>query len=453
MSLVEQRGVPTVSIVSGGFEEAWRRSAAAYGLATLPMVVIPRVITNQPAADIDAMVDASMEELISSLAEPVEAGPVIEELVPQAETIDIKGDDLLDAFHRMNGLFLEYEWSDGLPLVPPAPELVERMLKATGRDPQEVVAVLEPPFGLATVEKIAINAAMAGCKPEHLPVLIAAVQAIASPPFMMRDAAVSTGSRSPLLVVNGPIAKRLGLNSGACALGPGAPSYANTVIGRALRPIYMNIAGVYAGKTDPNTTGLPTKYSLCVAENEDASPWDPYHVEMGFDCDVSTVTVKTVYGCTETHDNKSTAPEMLADLGVEAARYIGSAGIATWLLGGTADPDTKLEVNSQQVWLMCPDHARLMADAGWSKQDLKSYLYQHATQPVKELLSRKEIVRDSHGNWTQRAELQWLENYPDLQVPTASSPESFIIVVVGGPGPRGVYFWGNEEAVTVPIDE
>ncbi len=270
---------------------------------------------------------------------------------------------------------------------------------------------------------------------------------------MMRDAAVSTGSRSPLLVVNGPIAKRLGLNSGACALGPGAPSYANTVIGRALRLIYMNIAGVYAGETDPNTTGLPTKYSLCVAENEDASPWDPYHVEMGFDCDVSTVTVKTVYGCTETHDNKSTAPEMLADLGVEAARYIGSAGIATWLLGGTADPDTKLEVNSQQVWLMCPDHARLMADAGWSKQDLKSYLYQHATQPVKELLSRKEIVRDSHGNWTQRAELQWLENYPDLQVPTASSPESFIIVVVGGPGPRGVYFWGNEEAVTVPIDE
>jgi hypothetical protein len=218
MSLVEQRGVPTVSIVSGGFEEAWRRSAAAYGLATLPMVVIPRVITNQPAADIDAMVDASMEELISSLAEPVEAGPVIEELVPQAETIDIQGDDLLDAFHRMNGLFLEYEWSDGLPLVPPAPELVERMLKATGRDPQEVVAVLEPTFGLATVEKIAINAAMAGCKPEHLPVLIAAVQAIASPPFMMRDAAVSTGSRSPLLVVNGPIAKRLGLNSGACAL-------------------------------------------------------------------------------------------------------------------------------------------------------------------------------------------------------------------------------------------
>jgi len=329
---------------------------------------------------------------------------------------------------------------------------VSEALRHTKRDPQEVIAVLEPGFGVATVERIAINAVMAGCKPEYLPVLIAAVKAVSQPRFMLRDAAVSTGSRAPLLLINGPIAERLKINSGVCALGPGAPSRANTAIGRALRLIYMNIGGVRPGGTDPNTIGLPTKYSLCVAENEGQSPWEPYHVEMGYARDVSTVTVKSVYGCTETLDVKSTSPERIADVAVSAAKYIGTP-FADWLTGGTSDPDQGLEVFAQHIWLICPDHAAKLAGSGWSKDDVKRYIWKNATVAFREIATRRSIRKDARGKWARHPELQWLEDHQDYEVPMLADPESFRLAVVGGPGPRGVYFWGNEEAVTQAIED
>jgi hypothetical protein len=264
---------------------------------------------------------------------------------------------------------------------------------------------------------------------------------------------VSTGSRSPLLLINGPIVQRLNINCGVCTLGPGAPSRANTAIGRALRLIYMNICGVRPGGTDPNTVGLPTKYSLCAAENEQQSPWEPYHVEMGYPRDVSTVTVKTVYGCTETEDPKSTSAENIAGLGVSAAKHIGTP-FGGWLIGGTADPDKGLEVTAQHFWLICPDHAARLAAHGWSKADVKRYVWKNATVAFREIAARRPIGRDAQGRWLRHPEMQgWLENNPEVEVPMYASPESFCIAVVGGPGPRGVYFWGNEEAVTQPIEE
>src|SRR4029077_9681291 len=128
------------------------------------------------------------------------------------------------------------------------------------------------------------------------------------------------GGRAPLMLINGPIAERLHMNSGVCALGPGRRSGANISIGRALRLIYINICGVRSGGTDPNTIGSPTKFSLCVPENEAQSPWDPYHVEIGYPREASTVTVKTVYGCNETRDVRSTSPERLVDVAVSAAK-------------------------------------------------------------------------------------------------------------------------------------
>ncbi len=455
MALIEKQGVPTASLVAKGFTKAWQQSTNAYGLSVLPTAVTDQTFTNASPSEIEHMVDLAAEQLIAGITKRSEREDVVTSVpkVASAESLVVEGQDLLEASFAMNELFLQNEWGDGLPLIPPTPKAVSEALRHTKRDALEVIAMLEPSFGVATVERIAINAVMAGCKPEYLPVLIAAVQAISQPRFMLRDAAVSTGSRSPLLLINGPIVQRLNINSGVCALGPGAPSRANIAIGRALRLIYMNICGVRPGGTDPNTIGLPTKFSLCAAENEQQSPWEPYHVEMGYARDVSTVTVKTVYGCVETEDSKSTLPERVADVGVSAARHFGSP-FAGWLIGGTADPDKELEVDAQHMWLICPDHAAKLASGGWSKNDVKKYLWKNATIAFREAASRRPIGIDAQGRWLKHAELQlWLESHPDVQVPMSAGPESYRIAVVGGPGPRGVYFNGNEEAITQPIED
>lgn len=455
MVLLERQGVPTASLVANGFVKAWQQSASAFGMARLPMAVTSQTFTNATPGEIEQMVDLAVEQLLNGISKPLQASDIAlpASKVAAAESLIVEGKDLLDAFMEMNELFLQNEWGDGFPLIPPTPQAVSEALRHTKRDPQEVIAVLEPSFGIATVERIAINAVMAGCKPEYLPVLIAAVKAIAQPRFMLRDAAVSTGSRSPLLLINGPIIERLKINAGVCALGPGAPSRANTAIGRAFRLIYMNICGVRPGATDPNTIGLPTKYSLCVAENELQSPWEPYHVEMGYHRDVSTVTVKTVYGCTETEDSKSILPERIADVGVSAAKHFGSP-LAGWLIGGTSDPDSELEVDAQHMWLICPDHAAKLASGGWSKHDVKKYLWKNAKIAFREAAARRPIGRDAQGRWLKHPELQlWFEENPDIEIPMSAGPESYRLAVVGGPGPRGVYFSGNEEAITQSIED
>lgn len=456
MALLEKQGVPTASLVSRGFEKPWKQSATAFGLSGLPMALTDQTFTNASADEIVKMVDAALERLIDGISLPEREGLAspVPKIAP-AESLAVEGEDLLEAFAAMNELFLANEWGDGFPLIPPTPKAVSEALRHTKRDAQEVVAVLEPSFGVATVERIAINAVLAGCKPEYLPILIAAVQAISQPGFMLRDASVSTAAKAPLLLINGPIVGRLGINSGVCALGPGAPSRANTAIGRALRLIYMNIGGCHPGSTDPNTIGLPTKYSLCVAENERASPWDPYHVEMGYARDVSTVTVKTVRGCTETLDVKSTSPEGIVDVAVSAAKYVGQP-LADWLTGGTSNPDRGskgLEVCAQHFWLICPDHAAKLASTGWSKDDVREYLWKNATISFREVAARRYFREDARGRWMNHPEFQWLEEHPEIEVPVLANPESFRLAVVGGPGPRGVYFWGNEEAITQVVDE
>lgn len=454
MALLEKEGVPTVSLVSAGFAKAWKQSATAFGLAALPMVQTAHTFTNASAAEIENMVDTAMAGLIGGITGALagRGGTDGGMKVEAADIVTAEGGDQLDALAAMNSLFLQNDWGDGFPLVPPTRRAVERMVASTRRDPLEVIALLEPSFGISTVERIAINAVMAGCAPEHLPVLITAVKAIAQPRFMLRDAAVSTAGRAPLLLVNGPIVRRLGINARVGALGPGAQSQANVAIGRAMRLIYMNIAGAHPGSTDPSTVGLPTKFSLCVAENEEDNPWEPYHVERGFSRDASTVTVKSVYGCTETLDVKSTTPERITDVAVSAARYIGTP-FGDWITGGTSDPDRGVEVCAQHMWLICPDHAAKLAAGGWSKDDVRTYLWKNATIPLREILTRRPMRVGQDRRWAKHPELQWMEQDPDREVPMYAGPESFQLAVVGGPGPRGVFFWGNEEAITQQIEE
>ncbi len=295
MTLLEKQGVPTVAFTAEAFVRDARRSAESFGLPELPIAVVPKPFTNQPPEAIRAMVAGAIDQVIAGLTRPLTRAEIPEELVfIDEEWLEFEGEDLLGAVRAMNERFLAYGWSDGFPLVPPTEGALEQMLKGTGRSPEDVVGVLEPGFGLATVKKVAANAVMAGCRPEHLPVVIAPVECLAEPKIYLRNKAMPTCAHTPLRWVNGPIRKRSGLNGGICALGPGAPSFANTVIGRAVRLCLMNLGHAYPGVSDMDTVGSPLKYSACVAENEEASPWPPYHVGHGFDPEASTVTVQFV---------------------------------------------------------------------------------------------------------------------------------------------------------------
>ncbi len=446
---LERRGIPTVIFTAETFVHDAQRSAASFGLPELPLAVVPKPFTNQRPEDIHRMAAAAFDQVIAGLTRPLPARAA----APRAASADgplvYEGGDALEAWERMNQDFLARGWGDGFPLVPPTARAVEAMLRGTTRDPAEVIATLEPGFGLATVEKLAVNAVMAGCRPEHLPFLIAAVRCLAAPKMYLRNKAMSTGPHAPLVLVNGPRGRAVGLNAGMCALGPGAPSAANTALGRAVRLTMMNVGHTYVGVSDMDTIGSPLKYSLCCAENEAESPWEPYHVTRGFPREASAVTVHFVYGICELHDFKSTTPEDLVQVFATAATNVAQVGTGLWLIGRRADPRYKTEEKEHNTLFVCPEHAQIFTRAGWDRARLQAALHRATRLPFRTLMLNKEpkALQAAHP------ELGWLADHPDLPLPIVEDPECFDIAVVGGAAGRGAYFYGAGEPVTVVVDD
>ncbi len=444
----ERRGIPTVLFTAEHFVADANRSAASFGLPGLPLAVVKLPFTNQRPEAIHAMADTAFEQVVAGLTRAVQA-PAAVERPPVDERLAYDGDDLLDAWARMNADFLTRGWSDGFPVVAPTERAVTAMLRGTRRAPGEQIVTLEPGFGIATVEKLAVNAVMAGCRPEHLPLLITAVRCLAEPKMYLRNKAMSTGPHAPLVLVNGPKGRTAGLNSGMCALGPGAPSASNTVLGRAVRLAMMNIGHTYVGVSDMDTIGSPLKYSLCCAENERESPWEPYHVTRGFAREASTVTVHFVYGMCELHDFRSTTPEDLIGVFATAANNVAQVGTGLWLIGRRADPRTKTEEKEHNPLFICPEHAQIFAGAGWGRERIQEALYRAARLPLATMMLNKEpkAMAASHP------ELSWLLDHPELPVPVVEDPACFDIAVVGGAAGRGAYFYGAGEPVTLAVDE
>ena len=446
----EKRGVPTVSFTAQGFVRDAHRSAENFGLPQLPIAVSSAPFTNQSPEAIRSLVDGCFDQVLAGLTRDIsKEKPKSEITIVDEDWLTFDGDDLLDATERMNATYLEYAWSDGFPLRPATEQQMERMLSGTKRDPQSVVAVLEPGFGVATVEKIAANAVMAGCRPEHLPVLIAATELLAEPKMYLRNKAMSTGPHAPLLLINGPIRKRVGYNSGICTLGPGAPSYSNSVTGRALRLIMMNCGHTYPGISDMDTVGSPTKYAMCAAENEEESPWSAYHVEQGFDRDTSTVTLYFCYSMCELYDFMNYEVSKLTDGFAQAATNVGQVPTGRWLIGRRADPRAGTEEKENHFVFVCPDHAAIFQRAGWSKEDLRQALFKKARLPFRTLMLKTpyKAMAGPHP------ELTWLYDSPDAMVPVLEDPDCFKIVVVGGSAGRGALFYGAGEPITKAIEE
>jgi hypothetical protein len=445
---LERRGIPTVIFTAQHFVHDAEHTAASLGLPGLPLAVVPLPFTNQTPEAIHGMVDGAVDQILAGLTRPVaEARPV--ERPAADEQLVYEGEDAYAAWEAMNQDLVARGWSDGFPLVAPTRRAVEAMLAGTKRAPQDQVAVLEPGFGIATVEKLAANAVMAGCRPEHLPLLVAAVRCLSEPKMYIRNKAMSTGPHAPLVLVNGPKGRYAGLNSGMCALGPGAPSASNSVLGRAVRLTMMNVGHTYVGVSDMDTIGSPLKYSLCCAENERQSPWEPYHAARGFTADASTVTVHFVYGMCELHDFQSTTPEALIQVFATAASNVAQVGTGLWLIGRRADPRYKTEEKEHNTLFICPEHAQIFARAGWGRAQIQEAMYRAARLPFGTLMLNKERKAMAVAH----PELAWLWDHPDLPLPVVEDPSCYDIAVVGAAAGRGAYFYGAGEPVTMPVED
>jgi hypothetical protein len=265
-------------------------------------------------------------------------------------------------------------WSDGLPLVPPTPERVLAMLAGTTRSPDEVVAVVPPDLVPCTVEKVAINAVMAGCKPEYLPVVLAALEAACTDTFNIHGVLATTMGVGPIIVVNGPIRRAIGMNSGINALGQG--NRANSTIGRALQLVIRNVGGGRPGEVDRATYGNPGKVGFCFAEDEEGSPFEPLSVSLGAKPGANTVTLFTGEGPRTVVDQLSREPESLT-------RSLASC------LRTVFHP--KLVLGFDAMLVIGPEHARIFQEAGWDRAKLLARLSELL------LIPGEEIARDSDG--------------------------------------------------------
>ena len=312
-------------------------------------------------------------------------------------------------------------WSDGLPVVPPTEARVLRMLDGTDREPSQVVAVVPPSLVECTVEKVAVNAVMAGCAPEHLPVVIAALEAACTDSFNMHGVLATTMSVAPVLVVNGPIAERIGMNSGLNALGQG--NRANSTIGRALQLVVRNVGGGRPGGVDRATFGSPAKVGFCFAEDSNGSPWTSLAESRGWRADQSTVTVFTGEAPRIFADERSRTPESLT-------RHLAQA------LQATVSPRMMLGMDAMLV--LSPEHMARYADAGWSRDRFMEELSAELTFDGDDLLAGAGGIA---AGLPPRAAGQRVPKFRPggLLVVHAGGPAGLFSAIIGGwaNGPRG----------------
>ena len=465
MVAIEQAGIPAVGIVAQSFVRAWQSCADGWGQPSTAFVTIPHATTGQQADFIHKMVDEQIDAVIRALTVFPAAAETpasfqtrgIQAGSKTTEIFTVEMDETPAGLDAVNRFLAERDWSDGIPVIPPTPAAVEQMLQGTTRQPQDVLMVMEPGFGLATVEKIAINAVMAGCRPEQFPVLLAAIDCLAQPQMNHRDMQVSGHTEAPMILVNGPIAEKAGLHVGTTAMGPGVVNRANTAIGRALRLCLINIGYCKAGAGDPNFIGLPTKFGMCMAENEAASPWQPYHMDRGFARDESAVTVVTVTGPTTIIDAASKSHEDTLH-NIASMMFYRHAGAGDWIRGWQSAQvgHSNKRVSYQGPYhpiILSPSRAVMLAEAGMSKQDAQAWLHRNCRASLQSVLGMRGMPTDASGTWLTHPELQQLENDPDATIPALESPEQYLLFVSGGSTHYAHFFYGTYGIATMPVEE
>lgn len=311
-------------------------------------------------------------------------------------------------------LCFQQKWTDGLPVVPPTRGAIERIIAYLGRDASEVIGVVPPRNGVATLEKIAINCVMAGCKPEYVPIVIAAVEAMLEERFNLNGVQTTTHACAPLCMVSGPAVKTLGFNTKEGALGHGCRAAAT--IGRAIRLVLWNIGGGFPGEPCKTTLGHPGYFSFCVAEDQDANPWEPLHVERGFKPEDTVVTVTA-----------TTAPHSVAT----GAGYSPVEDVLYLLADSMSTLGSNNITGGDMVLILGPMAAKSLADAGLSKAQVKQEIVRLATRPAHEVKRRRSIAKTHPMHWSNVVANPDDDN---TRVPFVRGTDNLTMLVTGGWG-------------------
>lgn len=426
--VLENKGVRTVTVITDRFTALARAQACALQKSGLAFLVIPHPLGGLKEAEVQAAAKVALERLSKQLAASAgkEAGaclPPEREIQPERLTFS-DPQQAADYFYRQG-------WTDGLPVVLPTEKALEEFLRHAGtRQPQEVIGRMPPRWADVTVEKVAVNCILAGCLPEYLPVVLAGVEAVLDPRFNLNGVQSTTHPCGVLLIVNGPAAGKLEINAGHNCFGQGWR--ANATIGRAMRLILQNIGGGVPGLLDKSTMGQPGKYSYCVAENEAESPWPPFHVERGYPREASTVTVVAAEAPHNVNDHGSTDAE----------------GILTTIAGTMATTGNNNLYHQGDAFLFLgPEHAATIAGDGWSKEDVRRFLFARARVPASkmspgQLAHIKSWLPDAAGYVDENQTIGICREAADLN-----------ILVAGGAGKHSAWIptFGLSYSVTRPI--
>lgn len=311
--------------------------------------------------------------------------------------------------------FFEMPWSDGLPVVTPTPERLAWMLGGTQRVPEEVLGEVPPAMHRATVESVALHALMAGCRPEYLPVVLGALEAMLVARFNLVGVQSTMFTGGPLLILNGPYARKIGVRAGSGCFGPGFR--ANATIGRAIRLIMMNTGGGIPGVSDMSTFGSPSKFTYCVRENEEQSPWAPLSTDFGFRGDEDVITV-----C------NAEAPRMaMDDVSAEAEGVLTTLAHTMCSMGATT-----AYTRTNWVIVVGPDHADILARGGLGRADVKQELCERARMPVGVLKKGGRYRGAALSRWPG-----WVDHADDdALAPMVHEADDILLLVAGGvPGP------------------
>ncbi len=368
-------------LANPGFVRDAHSAASGKGVPTIRILPLNVACESTVAADIEAGTADEMPSIVEALTKPL----TDEEKSPKPPPAKVSKIAFKGSYEDVNRFFYRNGWTDGLPIVPPTEKAVAEMMTGTDLPADHVVAKVIPRLGKATVEKIAINAVMAGALPTHMPVLIAAVQALADQRTRFDTFEVSTGSWAPFFAINGPIRDEIHVNYSSGSLSPG--DIANAAIGRAVGLIVKNIGGARKGVEDMGVIGNPAKYALVIGEAEEGSPWEPLHVERGFKKEENTLTV------------------FFPNSYVQAVpRETSAEGIAQSL--------ANMEPYSMTCLIVIPSHAKMLADAGWTKKKLKEFIFENANVPRASNREERNVLTE----------------------PPAIDTEGLMILVAGGPG-------------------
>jgi hypothetical protein len=438
----ERAGFPTSSLVCEGFLSQAAATSVGLGMPNLPVAMIPGHPGAQSPQELQTNVrSVTAQQVIDNLLmQPREQELAAE---PGAREIVFRG-----TFEEVNAHFYECEWSDGLPIVPPTIEKIEEFLRFTARDPDEILGIVLPESRAVTIWAAAVNGVMAGCRPEYMPILVALAEAMSDPIYGVEHSGNTPGSET-LIILNGPIIKELGFNYQQGVLRDGFMP--NTSVGRFWRLALRNMAGFLPHKTDKGSFG--NTFRVVLAENEDALArigWPPNSADMGFTAGDNIVTVSRMTGGGVIVSVTGSRPEeMMPYVADGVAKQTGWEIIFTvgGLTFGTLRP----------VLVLSPILAETIARAGWSKSDVKRYLFDHARMPAwrVEAITEKwadfPIVSLKHQVNLGRLPKVFAESDdPSRLVPIVLQPDDFMVIVSGDPLRTNAYTFDHNGYLGFP---